>query len=361
MKTTGSLLKSHREAQKMSIAEVSISTKITPRMLNAMENGDMSILPAKTFLRGFVKSYAAHLKLDMTETLKTFNDEMKAMEPAPVVLIPNQAETNPQPASADKQNLISPPADIKIPKQSSEPLIAEGMSQTKKISLGVGVVALIGIIVFVYKMIGKYEKEAQIVSIPPTSVAKIENPTPAKSPEPTPPTAQPPTPPVAPKVELKKTEMTKTEPVAPSAQTPPATPTPDPSTATKPTTPSIAVTPAQTKELPKVDVVKKDIPTPKEAVVATEAKPATETAPVKKTITSQEIIIEALDKVEITFRINGGEEKKVALQPEQYHTIRGSGVIALDLSNGGAVNIIHNGRDMGVPGDLGRPKKMQIP
>ncbi len=56
-----------------------------------------------------------------------------------------------------------------------------------------------------------------------------------------------------------------------------------------------------------------------------------------------------------------GETKRVSLGPTQVHTIRSDSPMTLDLSDGGAVNIILNGRERGVPGDLGKPKTIRIP
>jgi hypothetical protein len=73
-----------------------------------------------------------------------------------------------------------------------------------------------------------------------------------------------------------------------------------------------------------------------------------------------EIILEALDKVEVKFQV-GGETKRVSLGPQEVHTIRADEPLTLDLSDGGAVNIIFNGRDRGPAGDLGKPKTLKIP
>ncbi len=73
-----------------------------------------------------------------------------------------------------------------------------------------------------------------------------------------------------------------------------------------------------------------------------------------------EIIVEALDVVEIEFRVGNGDMKRITLKPDQIHTIKALGPVILNLSDGGAVNLIHNGRDKGVPGDLGKPKRIKI-
>jgi cytoskeleton protein RodZ len=77
-------------------------------------------------------------------------------------------------------------------------------------------------------------------------------------------------------------------------------------------------------------------------------------------INGQELIIEALDGLQIEYSIDGGSSKKVKLKPEQLYTIKGRQSILLKVNNGGAINLIHNGADKGVPGDLGRPLEVEF-
>src|ERR1700742_4092075 len=86
MKLTGQKLREKRESIHLTISEVSLATKINPKVLIAMENGDLEHLPAKTFLRGFVRSYAGYLRINATELLALFNEEIgetEKKEPVP--------------------------------------------------------------------------------------------------------------------------------------------------------------------------------------------------------------------------------------------------------------------------------------
>lgn len=94
------------------------------------------------------------------------------------------------------------------------------------------------------------------------------------------------------------------------------------------------------------------------ATAATDAKPETPPTGVKGM--KNEIILEALDKVDVKFQVKG-ETKLLSLAPTQVHTIHSNHSVVLDLSDGGAVNIIVNGRDQGPPGTLGQPKQIKIP
>ena len=73
MKRTGEILKKERESQGLSLHEIGLSLKINSKILKAIEEGNSTQLPAKTFLRGFVQSYASYLKLNVEDVLKVFS------------------------------------------------------------------------------------------------------------------------------------------------------------------------------------------------------------------------------------------------------------------------------------------------
>ena len=76
---------------------------------------------------------------------------------------------------------------------------------------------------------------------------------------------------------------------------------------------------------------------------------------------NHEVIIEALDQVTIKYSIDSQNESSLVLSPDQLHTFKGKKKLRLSFSDGGAVNVIYNGRDRGVPGDLGSPKSIKFP
>ncbi|MCX7977789.1 MAG: hypothetical protein N2578_02170, partial [Bdellovibrionaceae bacterium] len=68
-----------------------------------------------------------------------------------------------------------------------------------------------------------------------------------------------------------------------------------------------------------------------------------------------ELIIEASDSVEMTIKRQNKEDEKIVLKPEQIHRIRLPSGFNLSFSNGGVVNLTHNGKDIGIPGQPGQP------
>lgn len=57
-------LRVEREAQGLSLEQVSAYLKLTARQIEAIERGDLTALPGAAFARGFVRNYARFLKLD---------------------------------------------------------------------------------------------------------------------------------------------------------------------------------------------------------------------------------------------------------------------------------------------------------
>lgn len=68
----GEELRRQREMRDVSIREISDSTKISTRFLEAIETGDLSSLPAPVFTRGFIREYATYLGLDSEDIVDRY-------------------------------------------------------------------------------------------------------------------------------------------------------------------------------------------------------------------------------------------------------------------------------------------------
>ena len=64
MSTFGEDLKRERELRKIPLREISESTKINLRYLEALERNDFEHLPGGVFARGFVRAYAQYIGID---------------------------------------------------------------------------------------------------------------------------------------------------------------------------------------------------------------------------------------------------------------------------------------------------------
>ena len=312
MKNTGALLKAKRESLKLSLSEVALATKINPKILAAIENGNETVLPAKTILRGFLKSYAAYLKMDVEEVLRTFVAESGPPQPPAAQAVSLQAS-------------VEAPVKAEAPSAPRRRVSEDEKSSGMRTAAVVVIVILIGLIIGVRELVEKYQREKVVEQVSDIKVVPV----PAPSVAPTPAEQVPP-------------------PVAPP---PPADS--KPSVLVPPSPPPLVLAP--TEEAPKPVEAPKPAETPKPVEPATKPE---ENKVVK--VAKHEIILEALDKVEVKFQVKG-ETKKVSLGPTQVHTIHSDQPLTIDFSDGGAVNVILDGRERGVPGDLGKPKTIKIP
>ena len=73
----GLALKQIREKLNMDLQDVSYSTKVQIRMLEDIENDNYEALPPSVYVKGFVKSYAGYLSLDVK---KVTEDYMKGYD-----------------------------------------------------------------------------------------------------------------------------------------------------------------------------------------------------------------------------------------------------------------------------------------
>jgi cytoskeleton protein RodZ len=76
----GAKLKQEREKRKMTLEEISVSTKIGTRMLQALEEDKFNVLPGGIFNKGFVRAYSRVVGLDEEQTVAEY---MQASGDAP--------------------------------------------------------------------------------------------------------------------------------------------------------------------------------------------------------------------------------------------------------------------------------------
>ena len=78
----GEKLKREREKRSITLEQISLSTKIGTRMLQALEEDRFSQLPGGIFNKGFVRAYARHLGLDEDQTVAEY---LQASGDAPAI------------------------------------------------------------------------------------------------------------------------------------------------------------------------------------------------------------------------------------------------------------------------------------
>ena len=325
-KNPGEPLKIQREKLGLSLNDIALSTKISARVLKALEEGDRSELPPRSFTRGFIRSYANYLKIDPQPIMDAYDDDPGSIAPEP---LPDPAEENKKIETLNDS------------------------STANKIFVAGGLLVLVFLIIGVKQLMDRYAQERAVETVYSEEIHPLDlpeetqteaaqeqatnaetAPDPKPKPEESPaPQAQAPTPtPAEPQAEERQQAPAVTQaptPAPPAAPTPPPVPAPEPQQT------------AQTEET-----------TEQEETTAAAQTPTPRT---------QEVIIEAMDRVNISFRLDGGSSQRLSLNPESFHVLRAAREITLDINDGGRVNIIHNGTDVGNPGALGRSVRVTYP
>jgi cytoskeleton protein RodZ len=319
MKELGQLLKEKRENRGVTIEEVSVATKIGVRLLQAIEEGDLDKLPPKAFVRGFIQSYAKYLGLDVKEVLAKFQETV--------------GSTNPKSIPIPEANKV-------------ESSLPGGVRRA--LTIFAIVLTIIAIIV-IQRIISKKEAEmrsgeVQAITGDDSPLLLKASPTPKPSASPvgfqtvSEATATPAPTPTATPAQSALKSFFKPTPTPTPKPTPKPTPTPRPTPTPKPTpaeTPAPSATPAVTAEAPVASTPEPNIP--------------------------QEVIVEALDKVTIRVTIDNKAPQDIAMNADQIQTFKAKGKLKIYTPDGGAISVIQNGFDLGVPGNLGQPKTMVFP
>lgn len=88
MSTVAEQLRQAREAQKLTIQELAEITKIRTDHIRALEEGNFNMFSAPVYIRGFVRTVATLLKLDVPQVMSALEGELgqtvKFREPPPL-------------------------------------------------------------------------------------------------------------------------------------------------------------------------------------------------------------------------------------------------------------------------------------
>lgn len=72
----GHYLKRSREEKNVSIEQVAYATRISLKMLRALEEDDHTALPASTFVRGYLQAYAKYVRIDTQDLLLRYQHHL---------------------------------------------------------------------------------------------------------------------------------------------------------------------------------------------------------------------------------------------------------------------------------------------
>src|SRR5688572_14964949 len=95
MPTVAEQLRAAREARKLTVYQLAETTKIRTDHIRALEEGNFDVFVAPVYIRGFVRTCATLLKLDVPQIMATLDSELaqteKFCEPPPLSKSPRGA------------------------------------------------------------------------------------------------------------------------------------------------------------------------------------------------------------------------------------------------------------------------------
>ncbi|MEO0673479.1 MAG: helix-turn-helix domain-containing protein, partial [Pseudomonadota bacterium] len=101
--TAGAYLRDVREASGLTLDDISTRTHIREQHLRGIETGDLSLLPARAYVSGFVKTYAEMLGLDAAPIVARFREDVGLTKPE--TIDPKSFETAETRAETEKKDM----------------------------------------------------------------------------------------------------------------------------------------------------------------------------------------------------------------------------------------------------------------
>ena len=80
MASFGEELKRERELRDISLKEIAEATNISIRLLEALEQNNFGVLPGGAYTRGFIRSYARHIGVNIDEMVDAYQQELARQE-----------------------------------------------------------------------------------------------------------------------------------------------------------------------------------------------------------------------------------------------------------------------------------------
>jgi len=337
MKKVGEILKEKREGMKLGLHEVAAVLKINQKTLAAIESGETDPLLNRTFIRGFIRSYATFLKLDSKEMLQLYL--LQSGEGTKLVYSADDSSQNNDGASIEAPD--EKPIDIhtKSNMEKRIPFQAENQSQSYLLVGILGLVVVLSVAFAIKATMKRYKNET--IVIPQTNIARDSEP--VNLPE----SAKPVTPEELKALSLPATtpdpiislETSATENKKPMSEKPISQEATEPVTQVKPVVPVVEAKPIVPT---KPEVAKPDLA----STPAVEATPAISGA--------KEVIVESQGDVSISYSIEN-KVNTIQLKKDQVHTFKVQGPIQLQISDGQMINVNVNGRDIGKPSTQAGP------
>lgn len=345
----GDKFRKAREKKELSFDDVSNVTKISARMLRAIEEEHFDDLPGGVFNKGFIRAYAKHLGLDAEEAVTDYLASLRQAQIAANEVWENKVPVatrtgsnggnSPAPeirkSAPAKPPAPKPPAPVQVEELPDLQLPrAEDVRPSQKEFLGYGAshvpwkIVAAGALVLVLTMFLwiRHSRRTPAVTAAPTSVAPAAVTQPVSAPTlNTPPTASAPA--KASSVQ-SNLEAPALPPAAPPAQNLPRSSAP----ATEATGPAPAPEPDDSSDV----------------ITKSSAKPGSK--PSVKPVPTFSLIIRANENSWISVTSDGQLVTQETLIAPAQTTVRGSREISVRVGNAAGVSFVWNGKEVPAQG-----------
>lgn len=145
MPTVAEQLRTAREARKLTIYQIAETTKIRTDHIRALEDGNFDMFVAPVYIRGFVRTYATLLKLDVPQVMSALENELALTEKF----------SEPPPLSKQPRGVL----DFLM--------LLLSRLDWRKAGLVLGAVAVAGLVVGIYATWRHYQKRNPLADLPP--------------------------------------------------------------------------------------------------------------------------------------------------------------------------------------------------
>lgn len=387
----GALLKQQRELRRLSVRDVMDATKISRRNLNALEAGEVRLLPHPVYLKGYVRNYARLVGLDPEQLVVVVDQQSDcdsgyiaqvASAPAPVALPAEAPKAEDIPSSSAAPQEEAPAARIPEPEaptpqpeptpapapEPAEPYVSqirfpdpEGYTPRRRKRLW----PWLALLLFAAAMVALYHQYERIVAeleesqkTAALATAQAENATNAT-------TEANATASVL-NATLPEANATVPQPEAQPAPAPVVEPTPAPAKAAAAAAPApsqaaqVQSAPAQAAKAAPVSVPSASIEVSRKSqtpATAPNAAPAAES----RTPGAQELVISAKPGETCWVEVSDGQMRKsFTLKDGESRRVEFSGKAKVRLGNAGGVSFQLNGSHYAYEGERGQTATVEI-
>lgn len=190
LQTVGEVLRTEREKQGLSVKDIEKATSIRALYIQAIEDGNYSVLPGEVYLKGFIRNYASFLGINPQNMMELYRQNQSPQPAAPQTPVA-ATPAAPSPAAPSPAAPASAPS-TSAPTRTDRKPEKSGGSSTKWVVIGLVVLLLGGGAWAAMEFLGQTPEQPKVPQTPPKTAQPAPAPAPTPTPAPAPATPQKP-------------------------------------------------------------------------------------------------------------------------------------------------------------------------